>query len=509
MTADTSASPDARALAQDITTRSARLLHEMESLREQLAALKGKNEHIRGLKVIMGALSKDRQVAQSFLADGNTHIAEAKAATRFRSSNVPSMEQHWEIVKRCRHLVALDERLAKGGRLESDCCGGLVKSGRVREGAGVYVHAVVEGGAEWIRIIGTNEKKMMIEMAEAGWDWDIDEGEEEEEDAELLEHLDLLRSAKELIETARVNWHQYRHPRIRIIFTRIHPGHNRHIDRLLHKLWTVGGDDIKVSIHCADSEWVALPPIDLDTAISNMLPRDDDPTSTVILDSSVMVALTSDVCHGHVEKKPWHDHDLQNQIDDEKKGHHFFPYTTHRLRGKKLVCTAQAQDQFHKIVMAMASTVETERARLLFEGSPAEFQTHSIYSVPDDLLLPVQVLPREETDIQAADLPSHVPQALAEEVQEHLKSVPGNQATHFYGWVSGLTVVTNNRALARKITRMVEANLTGEYEEGPRICALPYNRALATRGPGPKKAHQLWLKGLWPPESEAAEAVSV
>lgn len=513
------------ATARDIAARNAKLLEEMEQLRQRLWALKGEHEHIKGLTILIGSVRNEREAAESFLASlGNSHLHASwrathlrgdsqTAASRFRSSNVSAVERQWEIIKRCRHAVAIHQQLPKmrsvenNGQDESRGSKPEPRAKAVKDASLLYVHAIVEGGAEWLKIISKGEKKLLIEMAEGGWDWDVDEDEDEdEEDDALYEDIETLRTAKELVQTARQNWHNYHHPRIRIILTRVRPGESKEIDRLIGKLRRVGGEHITVNVHCADSAWVTnQPPIDLDTAISNLLPQDDDLTRTLVLDSSVLIALVSDVSHLTMEKQVWHDGDVQSQIDDERNGINFFPSVAYPfLRRKKLVCTKQAAEQFHKIARTMGSPTELDRVKLLLGGSPRDFQKYSVHMVPDDLFLPVQVLAEEDTTglcvhdlIRDGVLPP-----VASEVQRCLAGIAGNLATHLYGWIAGLTVVTSNRALSRKIVRIVEASLDRDYKDGPRICTLPYNRALATNGPGPKKARKLAQQGLWPPSQQ-------
>lgn len=102
------------------------------------------------------------------------------------------------------------------------------------------VHAIVDGGAKWLKIISKDEKKLLIEMAEGRWDWVIGEDEDGDDDA-LYENIETLRTAKELVQTARQNWHNYHNPKIRIILTCIWVGESREIDRLVGKLRRLGG----------------------------------------------------------------------------------------------------------------------------------------------------------------------------------------------------------------------------------------------------------------------------
>lgn len=499
-------------LAADLVLRSERLLSEMGQLRERFFAVKGSREHIPGLAVLMTSVRQELNSAQSSLVawTGRTDHKEEEVLTietRLRCSNVPAMETHWDIFKRCCRLVSVETQIPKTPSVQSNGKGGFKKvkypqsqeRGKGRQDTdAVYVHAVVDGGAEWLRIVSKDEKRILIEMTESGWDWGADD--DEPIDQEVFEDMPLLRAATDLVETSRKNWYNYRHPRIRIMFTRIREGDNKELDRLIREMRGTGGHDISVSVDCADSPWITeKPPLSIDAVLKKLVPDEQDSNylgDTVLLDTSVLIGLISDASHSAVEKKPWHNEDLRAQIDDEMNGTTFLSMNAYpRLRGRRLVCTKEAMVHFNDISQTIGSPTERERARILMEGGPEDLQKLSIHTVPDDLALPVQVLRDQDTDLHADHLVREgILPPVSIEIEKHLLGVPGNRATHLYGWVSALTVITSNRALAKKLVRMVETSLSGDYDNGPKICTLPYNRALATNGPGPKKARLLAQK---------------
>lgn len=488
-----------RDLALDIMTRSDELLREMAQLRQKYHSIRGPNLSIPGLAILMDGVRQERKAAQPFLdlnANGSATSTDESleahtAESRLRFSNVPAIERNWDILKHCRDVVSIEQSIPKNPKVEVKENGGLIvhRIKPSRHGTGmIFVHAVVDGGAEWIRIISKDEKRILLELAAGGWGWDHQEGvTDDEDDSELLEDIPILRTAKELADTARKYWHDYHHPRIRILLSRIQEGQSRDMDRVIQKMRSTGGKDINVTIECADSPLIcseALP--DLDTALSNLVPVEDVSRfgSTALLDTSVLIALISDISHATVGVQPWHSQDCKAQIRDEVNGINFLTSQAYPpLRGKRLVCTKEAMDHFLEISNTIASPTELERARLLYSGRPKDFQKYSIHPVPEDLMLPVQVL-SEETELHAADLvqAGRLPE-VAINVERHLLSVPGNRTTHLYGWSSGTTVVTSNRSLAKRLVRMIESSLEKDYEDGPRICTLPYNRALATKGP--------------------------
>lgn len=483
-------------------TRSDELLQQMTQLRQKYHEIKGPHLNIPGLTILMDAVRQERNAAQSLLDEQTNGSAastggpvEARPAeARLRFSNLPAIERNWDTLKRCRDLVSIEQSIPKIPKVEVKKNGGLIVVHRNRAGQAshstgtIYVHAVIDGGAEWLRIISKDEKRILLELAAGGWDWDHEEGDtDEEDDSELFEDIPILRTAKELADTARKYWHDYHRPRIRILLSRIQEGQSKDMDRVIKKMGSTGGDDVTVTVDCADAPWTSnetLP--DIDTALSNLVPIEDMSRfgSTIILDTSVLIALISDISHATVEVQQWHSKDCKAQIRDEANGTNFLTSQAYPpLRGKRLVCTKEAIEHFREITSTIASPTELERARLLFSGGPKDFQEFSIHHVPDDLKLPVQVL-SEEPDLRARDLvqAGRLPE-VAINAEEHLLNVPGNRTTHLYGWASGQTVVTSNRSLAKRLVRVIENSLERDYEDGPRICMLLYNRALATKGP--------------------------
>lgn len=507
-------------LATNLAARATELLGEMEQFRQRLCSIYGDDRHhLTGLGATMNMINKDKTAADTFFRSlTDDSIKWTGTEERFRYSNVSATGQVWDIVKRCRHVTAFgshlqvitdpEVKLGKRGKpMKNQLSAAVMNPGKSKRPSDSVVNltAIVDGGAEWIKVISLNEHRLLDHMAEAGWDWDADDDDEvdEQHEADLLEHLQVLRAASQLVEAAGNYWYKYKHPRVRFIFTRIREGQTNEIDRLIRKIRAVTAGYINVTFHFADSEWVVSEsPIPFDKAIEKMLPQSDETTDTILLDTSVLISLISDITHKKMEPELWHETHALSQIGSEQKGCHFVDTAYPRICGKKLVCTKAAADQFRKITNETGSEDELARMSLLFGGQRDDFQKLSVHPVPEDLKLPVQIL-AEEDSIQSPEslVKDGILPAVALEVNRHLRNDPD---THLYGWVTGLTVVTGNRLLANTIVRVVEQSLregndNRDYDDGPRICAMKMNRALGTRGPSPKKARKLKKQGQWPP----------
>lgn len=150
-------------IATDIIRRCQTLLQEMGQLRQSLFALHGENQHISGLATQISSITTEKVAAESYLAsltDGNAPWR-GNPGARFRSNNIPAVEQIWNIIKNCRHITSVQHRVvanakASGGHKASN--GGLKLSSKVKptksknpagkKGSGedgLWVNAVVDG----------------------------------------------------------------------------------------------------------------------------------------------------------------------------------------------------------------------------------------------------------------------------------------------------------------------------------------------------------------------------
>lgn len=417
------------------------------------------------------------------------HICE-----KLECSNVRSLETVWDVVKRCSGLELLAFKFslhASAGPCPLCMAKGKKKcppKGRQDSKSVVYVDAVVDGGAEWLRIFGIDQRRLLHEMAEMGWDWGGGDQSDDDDDCDVP----VVETVRQLVAAAQANRHNYRHPRLHIVFTRIAEGSNSEIDRLLRKLRSLRRQGVEIQIDCSNSPFLATPPPPLETALRNLVAEDlSNITHTVNLDCSILVALASDVTHTNIEIQRWHRNDLVVQIREEAElGSSLVKALYPVLRSRRLVCTAMAAQRFCEIVDTIATKAEASRAEILLPraGGPsktseylvAELQALSAHPVDTDLRLPIEVV---ETDVTGVRAPAAEEWGLpksAESVSSVLSEL--NRDIYLYGWVHGIATMSANNSLAKQIRLLVEENRTNDDEAGPRIWVFPFTRALATKG---------------------------
>jgi hypothetical protein len=494
------------AKAEEIIHRTASLLSEYQQYND-LRQKRHNEIQIPGQKTLVQSVKAEHIAFQRSLEELQSEsflkeYDESEALTRLRKirsalqcSNVPSLETAWDIVKRCHGLDRLTYKFSRHASVgKCPICKGKKKcppKGQQDSKSVVWVDAVVEGGAEWLRIIGIEEKRLLMHMAQGGWDWEADRDTEDEEMDEDSD-ISVVVTVRQLIEAALVNRHDYKPPRLRIMFTRIAEGSNSEVDRLIRHMRAMGKEGVEVEIVCANSDFLMTPPPALELALKNLIvDGTTDITPVVNLDCSILVTLASDVTHSHVEIQPWHRNDVSAQIREEMaEGSSLVKKLYPALRGKRLVCTAEACRRFRTIVATIATKDEAARTRIILPDPEsiqktsvelvAELQALSAHPVDPGLLLPVEVVDHDYPEtldeiISLGKLPLS-----AKPVAADLSEL--NWDIFCYGWVEGITTVTANYTLAKQIVRLVEQGRTDAHEEGPMVWVFPYTRALATKG---------------------------
>lgn len=520
MSHDDDETEDLQALAANVTAKAEELVVKTTQLLaefQQLSATREANGHgvAPGLRsLVQNVSSEDAAVRKHLqkLRDGvdydDTGVFLKRLASSLQCSNVPAIASTWDVVKRCRGLESLTLRFSRHSASGAcPVCPLATKKcpAKSRQAPGdlAQVDAVVDGGAEWIRVAGISERRLLLHMAEGGWDWGSDGGsddgaEELEEDCDVSVAVTL----RQLVEAARVNRHDYRPPRVHLIFTQISEGSSFEIDRFIRLLRGLGsrgrGPAVEVIVDCANSAFLAAPPPPPDVALQNLLPDEfAGLTGALNFDCSLLVALVSDVTHVRAPAQPWHRGDVARQIGDElEHGSSLVRLLYPALRGRRLVCTPAAACRFRVIVATVGSETEAARAAVILgaedgglpgkspEALVAELQGLSDHPVDPDLRLPVKVVePRDSADdisgaIEACRLP-----AVARPVLSGMTEL--NREIFMYGWAEGVTSVTTNNTLTKQVVRLIEERRTSDEEAGPSIWVYRVMRALGGKSARP------------------------
>ncbi|KAL2754824.1 hypothetical protein ACRALDRAFT_1082483 [Sodiomyces alcalophilus JCM 7366] len=432
----------------------------------------------------------------------------------------------WDTAKKCHRLAGLRREMPR--------------SASSRKGETVVVDVVGSGGAEWIKIVTTTERRLVYEMTDAGWDWEAEnDGDDDDSTSPPLEEdaendIEILRVTRQLIAAASLVYHEYRHPTVRVILSRLTPGQNPHVDRLLDRARMLGRDtNVHLVVETAGSDSGGLlnqpvPPTDV--AIANLAHREpfDEFTDTLNVDCSVFMALASDF--SHMEIPPGspllrnHQHRI-DAYDEVANGPRLLTTLYPAIQGRDLVCTQDAADTFLKIVYDIGTDSEQARARVLFaEPNDAddvddtddtddrreadrrrrrdELAALSKYAVPDDLLLPIRTVgaiswQEAQRLVDRGELPE-----VALSVGRKGSGLNAmNVSSFLFGWKSRLTTITSNWEAAKRLRTLLEAHGPpggdgkkpepssavaskvdrGRFGPGPQIWRIPFARKLLAR----------------------------
>ncbi|KAF3799381.1 hypothetical protein GCG54_00001423 [Colletotrichum gloeosporioides] len=422
-----------------------------------------------------------------------------KTRLRLDASNYKFYESVWEVAKRCCDLAGMRRELAVKKTEE----GGKGKKGK---GVGAVVDLVVRGGTEWVKVVTTTERRLFYEMADAGWDWD------EEEQEEMLEVLredgegsvEVARVARCMIAAARGSFEGYRRPRCVILMSRIEEGRNAHVDRLLSLVRRLGeGTGVELVVETANAGILARPTPGLEEAIRNLVKADPFAgfTDTLNVDCSVFMALASDCSHLRIGPESPLLRGAQHRLDaaDEvENGPRLVTTMYPALGARRLVTTREAADTFLRILGEIGTETEKARTRILFEplGNDEcrgervrKLQTLSEHPVPEDLQLPVEVVPGVSWEEARGLVEEGALPRVALAVGRKGSGLDAMGVSSFlYGWREGITTVTGNWEAVKRLRAAIEAGFAeagGEQVDGvgdgPRVWRIPFSRKLLAK----------------------------
>lgn len=335
------------------------------------------------------------------------------------------------------------------------------------------VDIVAQNGLEWIKVSSITEKRIIWDLAKAGYAGSSSD--EDFSEDELSDSVGLLKQVQALVKASGATRIRYHHPSIRLILPRIQTNGRREVQNVLDQIRALG-----VTVQTAEDIPRSRPVAD----VFDQLAADRYATfsETINLDCTILLAFVSDLSHGRVEPQDWHNKDIARQIkleaEDQLLPSNLWPACGER----KLVCTREAADRMHEIVRIFGTETETKRAALLIhEDSDGTepltrqqcieaFQKLSDYQIPLSWNLPVKVV-----DFDLDSLKSSLP-PISREVEKVLISI--NKSVFFYGWSTGNTTLSSNGSVAKAIEAKIEENRVHDEDTGPDIWLCTMLRSL-------------------------------
>lgn len=340
------------------------------------------------------------------------------------------------------------------------------------------VDIVAQDGLEWVKVSSMGAKRLLHDLAKRGW---VDSDDSEDGlDLDDDEPDGLFKQAHALLRASQATRIRYRHPRIKLVMTRITRGEIKEIDLVITKL-----EELGIEVQTLDG-MPPVPPLDEDLMSKMVFDPFTFLTNTINIDCTMLLALVSDLSHNpNVEEKDWHIRAIRKQIEIEREVR-LLPNTLWPACGsRKLVCTREAVQRMYDIVSLIGTESEKQRTKYLMDVEAtdltrqqriAAFQNLSHHKVPEEWQIPVCTI---DTDVRGLEEQIDLEQDVLERVKEHL--IPLNQVIFFYGWASGLTTLSSNATVAKKIETTIEECRRSEADRGPDVWVCTTSRSLLAR----------------------------
>ncbi|KAL9106557.1 MAG: hypothetical protein Q9227_008403 [Pyrenula ochraceoflavens] len=503
-----------------VLARARLVLEEIQTFQAYLDSI-GIRQHLE-LAAFKGYVAKEtRNMDRKLSSRGNDESSDPELSLSTRrslsGSNLPYYMAVWDHAKRCRGIKAVSKRVHFGKPGSSGDRFNKTSAERSLEKvkSSVPVDIVSENGEELIKVITTNEKRLIFEMAKEGLGYDdmddSDESSDEEQSGSAYQSsfrnpendsnrgIRIVRLAQDLYRASLHAWtSKYTHPRIQIILPNLTIGRVPQIDVLLSSIRA-----ISPSITLITSTDLPLqPPVSLSpSTLKNMAPSLLYPklTATLNLDCTILLALISDFSHSdpsnitilqttnEASSNPrGHHANLLSQIEREAKD----PLLPNKLYpllcNHKLICSAPAARRCQEIVDTIATDSERKRCAAIFglplpsdltanpdpnrnlaldpSSQPVSSPSSSIktltslsdHPLPPSLHFPIQMLPFSPPSPNSSTHPEspYLPTS-ASSLTPHLS--PINQSVFLFGWAHRATTVTSNRTVGRDIhQRLIE-----------------------------------------------------
>ncbi|KAI1367061.1 hypothetical protein F5Y08DRAFT_349970 [Xylaria arbuscula] len=410
------------------------------------------------------------------------------SAHRISSSNLPYLHAVWCTAKNSRNIVKLRHPvfsgpfkhriLAPGIRIKDIMSQGGSEPKRNQDGRSVRIDVICDGGLSWYKVSTITNRRLLFDMAkEALYCGDSDDSDSSNGASQDFSDVPLVKMARNLKSIA--EGHQIRNstPALCLVLPRIVEGEHVEIDKIISFCRDMG-----VRVSCGNR---LPPPSPLsDDMLHEMVPSPKrNITSHLNIDTSVLVALTSDISHFQVVPQSWFGQSQKDHIELETHDP-LTPQLCSLLGSHPLVCTREAASSLARIVHTMGTATENARAHLLFtpddsitpEQRIEKFRALSIHrsSIPSSLRLPIQI---SDFDTNSKENGYHAQSNVP--TQEKLNSLaqPG-RSVFSSGWSQGLTTITCNVLAVKQLERKLEEVPSLAASEWPSIWAFSSSRPL-------------------------------
>ena len=431
-----------------------------------------------------------------FLDARDDEVARDLAFTRLSCLNITFYNTLWTVLKAQRGLVSALRDIEVPGERKKGARKNMTK-----------VDAMVENGAEWIKIITADAKRLLYQMTSAGWDWDVEAGEPgidlRDDDQSGIEAIDAVREIIAAAAVSRIGPYHYQTPRVRVMFPRIKEGESPHIDALMGMIRTLGGErNISLSVECGGpNPTPANGTPTSDEALQKLVPREDFFFTPVLnLDCTILFNVGSDTAHFHPDSfKARMEARIKEDLEDERKNGPRLPRNIYpALNGRTLVCTDEVADNFRNTVLDIGTKTEIARANLLLPPADGpiptpplteaerkealrKFQELSVHPVPPDLQLPIQVVktPSHE-EVEGMIAAGELPRVLSR-LDERIKSM--NASAMVQGWAREQTTLTSNRQGMNLVNQIIleGGDDAARARKAFHVWMAPFGRRLAAK----------------------------
>ncbi|KAI0417573.1 hypothetical protein F5X98DRAFT_143214 [Xylaria grammica] len=465
----------------DMLVRAKELQAEVEQFAQHLAHVyEGyfqdfpKNMHISFYQEVLSEVEKLK-------SDINSE--DPFSAHRISSSNLPYLHAVWNTAKGSKNIVKLrlpvfsgpfkHRVLAPGIRIKDIISQGGSEPKRNQNGRSARIDVVCDGGLSWHRVSSITNRRLLFDMAkEMLYCGDSDDGAPQDfSDVPLVK---LARSLKTISQG-----HQIRNsnPTPNLALPRIFEGEHVEIDNLLKFCRDMG-----VNVLCGNA--MPPPPRLSKALLLEMVPSPRrNITPELNIDTSVLVALTSDISHFRVTKESWFGQSQKDHVDLEIRDP-LTPQLCSLLGHHTLVCTSEAAKSLARIVHTMGTATENARAQLLLTPDDSttrqqrveRFSSLSVHgdNIPSDLQLPIRVV-NVATDSNEDGCPSHLTVPAWEKLE--VLAQPG-RSVFASGWSKGLTTITCNVLAVKQLEKRLEELPSLDVSNWPSIWAFSSSRPL-------------------------------